>query len=90
MNDNLKQMIELCKSYINGDIGFDEFEQEYNNTLFSCEYSDTICEILDTLLDDISITIRGELTEEEKKDYISDEQLREKITNYLKDLAIKA
>jgi len=83
MNENLKQMIDLCNSYVNGDIGFNEFEQEYDNVLFSCEYSEAVAEILDDLQYDIAITVRGELTEQEKKDYISDKQLRENITNYL-------
>jgi hypothetical protein len=91
MNENITKMIKLCNNYLAGEIGFKEFDQEYDNALFSCEYSDAVSEILDEIQYDIAMTVRIPLTEEDKKmNYITEEQLREKIANYLKDLAIKA
>lgn len=82
-------MIDLCNSYLDEDIEFDEFEKEYNELLFSCDYSEHVAENLDELQYDIAVTMLLDMTETEKKDYISEVQLKEKITQYLSDLAAK-
>lgn len=88
MNENLKQIIDLCNSYLDEDIEFDEFEKKYSELLFSCEYSEDVVETLDELLYDIALTMPLEMTEAEKKDYISEDQLKEKITQYLNNFKV--
>lgn len=91
MNEKLRIIINLCNDYNNGIVDFDFFDKKFDKFLFACKYNEEIEDILNKLQYDIAMTTQPPYNDEDKAEgYFTQEQLKEKVANYLKDLAIVA
>jgi hypothetical protein len=90
MND-FDKLINILTEYSERNLTFRELDTNFTEFFVESnyEYTEEQSDILEDLNDDIGYTLSHIETKDEMKYYISEEQLREKITNHLKELENK-
>ena len=91
--NNLETLLNSLNEYIRANITFRELGQSFDEFFLDSDYEFTEKQagILDDINEDIAFTATEPYTAEDKKiGLFTQDQLKEKIKNYLKDLAVKA
>jgi len=88
MNNNFNNTLNSLNRYIQGEITFKELDDDFFNYFVEPDsgFTEDQAYILEYINEDIGFTVLGELSEEEKIDYIDENELRSRIKENLEKL----